>query len=222
MGQNRFINFTTIGSFAITLSSIAAMLFALNRRSSDLAAPKAILPARFLSAVDSLKLSHTVGTSAPDTLIELTDFLCSACRTSHQLYGARIDSLVRSGRLVHRVIVAPLQAGSVQVAVASECAWRVDSARFWVYNDILFDAQRAIASSYPVLPTLTRLARLAGIDSARVESCVLGERSGVATRYSEVLNVARSARVPFTPIFGFRGRAFRVSALDTVLATLQR
>ena len=143
----------------------------------------------FIAGLLAMTLSVTVfmlvsgGTSGPRSLVSLPSSLVAA-----------YDSLVDAGVLVHRVVEVPHQAGSLAVSVAAACAWTEGAETYWRYRSVLFEAQRSVASTYPVLPELVRLARYADADSSRLGRCLDERGEDFTARFAKGLQVVRGLR----------------------------
>lgn len=193
--------------------SLAAFVLVVRGR-ADLPPPSPDITPAVLAAYDSLGLGRIRGApTARDTLLEVTDFLCPACAQAHRSLEPVIDSLVRQGSLVHRVMEVPFQMGSTAVSVAGACSWVADPAGYWRYRRILFEAQRTVAAAYPVNLELVRLAQYAGIDSTTLRQCIERDSAALAGRFAEALRLARLSSVEYTPAFTLNGAPVAWSSL---------
>lgn len=114
---------------------------------------------------------------------------------------------------MHRVVEVPHQAGSLAVSVAAACAWTEGAETYWRYRSVLFEAQRSVASTYPVLPELVRLARYADADSSRLGRCLDERGEDFTARFAKGLQVVREVPVSYTPVFALNGRVFEWNTL---------
>ena len=211
-----------VAGFAGLLLSAAIFAYVLRRptgpRPSDLA--KTGVPTTFFKAYDTLGLSRVRGSAtAPDTLLEITDFLCPSCGAAQRILGKTIDSLVSAGALVHRVIEVPFQNGSLAVSVSAACVWEADRDAYWRYRSVLFDAQRSVAAAYPVTPELVRLAQFASFrDSTALRRCIEQRGTALSARLTLGVDAAVAAKIAFTPVFSLNGHVLPPRDLSLALS----
>jgi len=199
--------------FGATMISVAAFAMVVSGRSESPLQAASISPG-IVASYDSMGLGRMRGAStARDTLLEVTDFLCPACARAHSNLELIIDSLVQRGALVHRVLEVPFQLGSVTVSVAAACAWSADPAGYWRYRKVLFDAQRAVAAAYPVEHELVRLAPYARVDSVLFKECIIRDSTELSGRFVEALRLARLSPIGYTPVYSINGTVVSANTL---------
>lgn len=211
-----------IGLLAALLSG-AALVFVMKSRSEGAAQPQGELRPALIVSYGELRLLRTRGAStAPDTVTEVTDFLCPACAAAHRETGRVLDSLVDAGRVVHRVIEVPFQSGALEVSAHASCVWDRDQASYWRLRPVLFDAQRAIAASYPVGESIGRIAAIAGVDTASLAQCMRADGAEMSSRLTQGLTEARNNAVSYTPLFDLNGETVAWSDLNNALRSSAR
>ena len=204
-----------LGFSAMLLSVTAFVLFSRSPRPPSAPSDP---PIALFAEFDSLGLNRFRGAyDAPDTLTEITDFLCAACARADERNGGIVDSLVISGRLHHRVFKLPVQAGALQVSAFASCVWESDHEDYWRLRPVLFEAQRAILAAYPIDAELLRLAEMTDVDSAGIGACYRRDRAKLTSRFSRSIETAYAAGIPFTPVFWLNQRLLTAPELSDAL-----
>lgn len=129
------------------------------------------------------------------TIIEFSDFKCSACamaapefRKVHDEYGDEVNVVFKH---------FPMQAESAKAAQAAECAR--DQNKFWEYHDLLFMNQMDMAVN-----DLEEYAHILGLDTIRFGMCLSsGMKRGII---EEDFRLGAESKVPGTPTFFINGK----------------
>ncbi len=139
--------------------------------------------------------------SAPVTIVELSDFQCSYCRSFWKETLPRIEEAhIKTGqvRFVYRHF-AILGDHSVAAAQAADCAG--EQRKFWEYHDRLFASQGPFAFTKQ---NLKRYAKELGLDSAAFNQCLDSGR--YAQKVDAETGVGKMLGLRGTPSFFINGR----------------
>lgn len=193
-----------------TLIALAFFLWTLRRPPREEVAEVA-LPADVVAFARGANLLRERGSeTAPDTLTEVSDLMCSACASIEFRHGALVDSLVRAGRLFHRVVDMPMQPGSPLVTAFSACAYRTAIKHdYWRARRMLFEAQDLLRSAYPVEAALLAVATTSAVDTSGMRACLEGEMLPMASKRRELGRLASVAGLQVTPTFWIGGSFVR-------------
>jgi protein-disulfide isomerase len=135
---------------------------------------------------------------APVTIVEFSDFHCPFCRSVQPTLNALLQKYPSQVRLVYRHF--PLDSLHPQARRASEASWcAAEQNRFWEFHDRVY-ASGPDASE----ETIRRLAREAGLDAAKLESCLASGRA--AESIEKDLAEGSKFGVTGTPGFFVNGR----------------
>jgi protein-disulfide isomerase len=148
---------------------------------------------------------HYLGNpNAPVTILEFSDFLCTACAFHVEETEPRIiETYVASGkaRIVHRHL---LQLGeeSLRAAEAAECAG--DQGKFWEMRDAIYRNQVALYTTGDFDAALAYLAQ--SINLALNEYRVCMQSRTHRARIEADFRAAQDAGVRSRPVFDINGR----------------
>lgn len=189
------------------VAAVAAVLiwYASKPATSDtLAAGDA--PAVTITAADSAFRGYTLGSdSAPVEVVEYADFQCPHCAEFAIVQFPTIrDQLINSGRLRWRFRDFPLGfAWSRPSALAAQCAG--EQGKFWEMAEALYQRQAdwGRGSKNP-RGQFRDMAQAAGVDLAKYDACVDGQRYAGRLEASRQEGIARG--VTGTPTFFVNGR----------------
>jgi len=147
---------------------------------------------------------------APVTIVEFSDFSCSACRAAQPRIAELLEETGDEVRLVYRHFPLRPEGGLFAAAVASECAHR--QGRFWPMHDLLFAHQGEFTDEI-----LEDYADQAGLDRGQFDQCRKSEDAAAVVREDR----AAGSRwgVSGTPTFFVNGR--RVTGLPGLPAMKQ-
>ena len=142
--------------------------------------------------------------SAPVTIIEYSDFQCSACASFYRDILPRLESeYVSAGKVRIQYKHFPLDsihAQATPAALASECAR--EQGRFWEYHDVLFQNQPSLREgSYKVW------AERLGLDREQFSSCY--DQRRYASQVRAEAREGAQAGVSSTPTLIVNGRTIR-------------
>jgi len=138
--------------------------------------------------------------TAPVTIVELSDFQCSYCRSFWKETLPRIEEAhIKTGqvRFVYRHF-AILGEHSVAAAQAADCAG--EQRKFWEYHDRLFASQGPFAFTKQ---NLKRYAKELGLDSAAFNQCL--DSGKYAQKVEGETEIGKMLGVRGTPAFFING-----------------
>ncbi|ABU57753.1 DSBA oxidoreductase [Roseiflexus castenholzii DSM 13941] len=147
---------------------------------------------------------HYLGNAdAPVTILEFSDFLCTACAFHvEETEPAIIDAYVATGkaRIVYRHL---LQLGeeSLRAAEAAECAG--DQGKFWEMRDAIYRNQAALYTTGDVGAALTYLAQTIDLDMNEYNVCVQSRKH--RARIEADFRAAQDAGIRSRPVFDIGG-----------------
>lgn len=135
--------------------------------------------------------------NAPVTIIEFSDYQCPYCKHSEEILHSVLDHYGDKLALVYKDFpLEEIHADAQPAAQASHCA--DDQGKFRAYHDAMFNASPKLNSA-----RLIELAREAGLDAAKFQSCL--ESGKMRDRVAQDIAVARSLGVIGTPAFFING-----------------
>lgn len=151
-------------------------------------------------------VGYVMGDSAaPIEVLEFADFECGACAQFATLTAPDVKQrLVETGKIRLRVMDVPWHTNSWTASLAAACAHA--QGRFWPMHDALYNAQdrwNTQATSNP-LKVIVGLARDAGLDPDKLESCV--EQRTYQANVQAHLKAAETRGVRATPSFIIGGK----------------
>ena len=135
--------------------------------------------------------------NAPVTVVEFSDYLCSACRRAHEIVKDLHDAYDDRVRWVFKDFPLERHRAAFKMAEAGRCA--LDQERFWEFQDLLFKAPADLDT-----PGILRLADQLGLDGQRFEQCL---KDGA--HHDDVLadiRAGKAAGVDATPTFIVNGK----------------
>lgn len=147
---------------------------------------------------------------APVTIVEFSDFSCSACRAAQPRIAELLEDSGDEIRFVYRHFPLRPEGGLFAAAVAAECAHR--QGLFWPMHDLLFDHGGEFTEE-----ALVGYAEEAGLDAQEFADCRASDEAAGAVREDR----AAGSRwgVSGTPTFFINGR--RVTGLPGLPAMKQ-
>jgi len=134
---------------------------------------------------------------APVTVVEFSDYTCSACRKAHETTLALRDAFRGKIRWVFKDFPLDRHKGARRLAEAARCAR--EQGQFWEYQDLLF-----MAGGQPDDSQLVAYAVELGMESEPFERCLKSGRH--APGVLEDIRSAEEAGVEVTPTFIINGR----------------
>lgn len=147
---------------------------------------------------------HYLGKAdAPVTILEFSDFLCTACAFHvEETEPAIIDAYVVTGkaRIVYRHLLQ-LGEDSLRAAEAAECAG--DQGKFWEMRDAIYRNQVSLYSASDLGATLAYLAQTINLDLNEYRSCVQSRKH--RARIEADFRAAQEAGVRSRPVFDIAG-----------------
>lgn len=147
---------------------------------------------------------HYLGKAdAPVTILEFSDFLCTACAFHvEEVEPAIIDAYIATGRarLVYRHL---LQLGeeSLRAAEAAECAG--DQDKFWEMRDAIYRNQIALYTTSDQSAALAYLAQTINLDLNTYNVCMQSRKH--RARIEADFRAAQDAGVRSRPVFDIGG-----------------
>lgn len=139
---------------------------------------------------------------APVTIVEFSDFSCSACRAAQPRIAELLEDSGDEVRFVYRHFPLRPEGGLFAAAVAAECAHR--QGRFWPMHDLLFAHEGEFTDE-----DLEGYAEEAGLDGRSFAECRGSEDAAQAVREDRAAGTQWG--VSATPTFFINGR--RVTGL---------
>lgn len=137
---------------------------------------------------------------APVTLIEISDFGCTHCRTYNAETEPLIDAAyVETGSVRYIAFPYALGPATIPAAAAGLCAHEQDS--FFAFKDALFDQYGT--PDYLSRSSLIGAAETAGLNTAIFTQCV--DEGRYTSVVQENMQIARSQRINSTPNFLLNG-----------------
>ena len=144
---------------------------------------------------------------APVTLIEVSDYACSACRAFNLSTAAiLVDRYVKTGKVRHVSHVFALWPESQASAAASLCANEQD--KYWEFHRQAFVNQKQ--EGFPAAADFLDWGQQIGLDSASFAECVNSGRYAQDAQMSAF--EGQRAGVSSTPTFFINGRMIRGNA----------
>lgn len=198
--QRQFVILLAVGGIAILVVAALVLFSERNAVTATDVGDYSDLP----QGVEGDGAPYIGNPDAPATLVEYSDFACSACRafseTTHQL----IDAYVADGSL--KIVFKPMSIIDPQTsptaAAASLCA--ADQGMFWEMHDALFGLLSTQGSSAFTKGNLTDLAGQIGLDQEAFEDCL---KSGdMRPAVLAMLAEAQSLGINSTPTIMFNGK----------------
>jgi len=134
---------------------------------------------------------------APVAVVEISDYLCPACRSGHQTVRKVRESYVDRVRWIFKDMPLKSHRGADLLAEAAHCA--ADQGQFWKFHDSLFSAD-----GKPDPQNLDEYAARVGLDVERFRSCM--ENREFRSRVEANAHDAEQAGVSATPTFIINGK----------------
>ena len=148
---------------------------------------------------------------APVTVVEYSDLECPACARMHQFledqlvpkYGDKIRVVFKEFPLVQ------IHQWAETAAIANECAYQIDPAKFVPYRTLIFqhqnDVDAAQANASQVRDLLLSYGQQVGLDGAKLASC-MDTPGGAKARVEQGMHEGEQLSVNSTPTFYINGR----------------
>jgi protein-disulfide isomerase len=149
-------------------------------------------------------------------MVEMSDYGCGYCRKFHmETWPVLKKEFVDAGKVEWKFLpfVTGMFKNSPQATVAAECALEQGGASFESMNHRLWDEQKAWKGSAEPATVLRGWAVELGLDVARYDGCVGGNRRG--SRIAAANALSRRAGVRGTPTFFIMGYPPLAGALPT-------
>ncbi len=137
------------------------------------------------------------------TIIEYASLTCPHCASFHKQTLPEVEAnWIEPGkaRLVFRHY--PLDGLALRAAALTNC---FEGERFFTFLDAVFDGQQRWATAEDPLAELGRLARLAGLDQARIDAC-MGDEAEMNRILERMRDAQQAHEVQSTPTFVVNGR----------------
>lgn len=142
---------------------------------------------------------------APVLIQEFADFGCPHCRDARSMIVQVMNKYTGKVKVEFENMVLPSSKWSEQAAIASECAFKQSEEKYWVFSDLVFDAQDSWAQS-PNTDFLETYAKQAKLDVKELKAC-----AGTAEMKKKVdidHDEALSLNINSTPTFFINGERF--------------
>jgi len=163
--------------------------------------------------------------TAPNTLVEVADYLCAHCQSSEPEVAATVKELGDKYRFVHVPFSLRPEGLSGTLARGAYCAKQQGDDAFWKYHDKAFSTakEKGWKPTDPdnIAPVL-EVAAAAGIDATKLEACLATPEAQAFVKNTS--DGMRKAGVSGTPTFFLNGRRLALSSKslkDAVLGRLQ-
>jgi protein-disulfide isomerase len=111
------------------------------------------------------------------TIVEYADLECPSCALFHKfLEGELLSKYGKRVRIVFKEFPLPMHQWSTTAAVANECAFQIDPAKFLSYRTLIFGSQTTINAAN-VRDRLLGMGEQVGLDRIKLSSCLDSEAS---------------------------------------------
>ena len=162
---------------------------------------------------------HILGNlSAPVKLIEFSDFECPFCKAFHATLKQAMNEYGQSGKVawVYRHFpLDSLHSKARKEAQAAECAGELGgNDAFWAYANKLFEITPS--NDRLDLALLPQIAKNVGLDRAKFETCLKGDKQGgkfanhIEENYQDA-STSGGNGTPYTVITNAKGQVFPIS-----------
>jgi protein-disulfide isomerase len=135
--------------------------------------------------------------NAPVVVVELSDYLCPACRSAHEAVRNIRSAYQNQVRWIFKDFPLKSHEGAERLAEAAHCAGAQD--RFWKFQELLFSS-----NGKPDMETLGEYAAQMDLDVERFRSCL--ESRKFQSRIEENIQDAKAAGISATPTFIINGK----------------
>lgn len=144
--------------------------------------------------------------NAPVTVVEYSDLECPTCARLHEMLET--DIVPKYGSKVRVVFkefpLAQIHDWALSAAVANECAYQIDPAKFVTFRGIIFKNQESLEASH-IRDQLLHLAAEAGLDNLKLAACIDSQTS--LPRVEASLQEGQALGVASTPTTFVNGRS---------------
>lgn len=142
--------------------------------------------------------------NAPVTIVEYADLECPSCaRLQPFLENQLLPRYGNKVRIIYKDFPLPMHTWARQAAVASQCAYEVDSSAFARYRTLVFAHQSEINVTN-VRDQLLQLAEQAGINRLKLAACMDSDAS--LSRVEQDVKEGNKLQVMETPTCFINGR----------------
>ena len=210
-----FLNVTVTANDAVHPSQSQEFLVTEDKKYLNLGGmvyPLNVDPRRQALSVMTLKDLPTQGPAhARVTIVEFADLECPSCAHMHQFledqlvpkYGDKVRVVFKEFPLVK------IHQWAETGAIANECAYQIDPAKFVPYRTLIFQHQNDIdavqANASQVRDLLMSYGQQVGLDGAKLASC-MDTPGGAKARVEQGMHEGEELSVNSTPTFYINGR----------------
>jgi protein-disulfide isomerase len=132
------------------------------------------------------------------TIVEFGDFQCPYSQEAANIVRSLMTRFAGKVRFIYRDYpIESIHPAAMQASLAAECAR--EQGKFWPYHDKLYANQQALS-----LADLSRYGEQVGLDTAKFQSCMIGNRYKAVVEAD--LETAVTLGLRGTPIFFFNGQ----------------
>jgi protein-disulfide isomerase len=143
--------------------------------------------------------------NAKVTLIEFADFECPSCRQLDRILRDFLPSHPDVRLVFKNFPLTEIHHWAMTAAIAGQCTYQQDPAKFWKIHDAIFDAQDVISPSN-VWDKMIDLATQVGLNMDTFRTCMASPEA--AHQVEETLEEGHAANITGTPTTFVNGRRF--------------
>jgi protein-disulfide isomerase len=137
------------------------------------------------------------------TLIEFADFECPSCRELDRILRDFMTSHPEIRLVYKHFPLTDIHPWAMTAAIASQCAYQQDRAKFWKIHDAIFDAQDVISPSN-VWDKMIDLATQQGLNIETFRVCMASTEA--AHQVEQTMDEGRAVSINGTPTTFVNGR----------------
>ena len=141
--------------------------------------------------------------NAKITLIEFADFECPSCRELDRILRDFLPSHPEIRLVFKNFPLTEIHPWAMTAAIAGQCAFQQDQAKFWKMHDAIFDAQDVISPSN-VWDKMMDLATQYGLNTETFRACMANPDS--AHQVEQTMEEGRTLDITGTPTTFVNGR----------------
>jgi protein-disulfide isomerase len=141
--------------------------------------------------------------NAKITLIEFADFECPSCRELDRILRDFLPSHPEARLVFKHYPLTEIHPWAMTAAIASQCAYQQDPAKFWKIHDAIFDAQDVISPSN-VWDKMIDLATQLGLNMEAFRVCLASPQA--TNQVKEIMEEGSTLNITGTPTTFVNGR----------------
>jgi len=157
--------------------------------------------------------------NAPNTLVEVSDYLCPHCKTVHPEVKKVLEEMDGQVRLVQINFALRPANLSGSLAEGAYCAKKQSNESFWKYHDAAFGGDWGTMTDTPSQETPKAIAAKAGLEAEAFANCL--ESQEPKEFIEEVREIVNAMGVSGTPTFFFNNRRLNLGHGDSLAKALR-